>query len=465
MLFHRVFGKCQLNRKCQIILYPEDGSGGDRNMLAERSYFTGGFYRWFLALGCGLCLNLSAAETNRPAFPGAQGFGASAAGGRGGRIVRVTTLKATGPGSISEAIQTKGARIVVFEVGGVIDLEGERLLLSEPFITIAGQTAPAPGITLIKGGVKIATHDVVIQHLAVRPGEAGRPKKSGWQVDGLCTVDGAHNVIVDHGSFTWATDENLSASGPRFNGESVEDWRKGTSHHITFSHCIIAEGLSDSTHGKGEHSKGTLIHDNATFVSIIGNLYASNLERNPRAKGGVWAVIVNNWIANPGKWAMHYGLVKDEWEPHPWAASRLVVVGNVMEHGPDTRANLALFGNSHSTPLELYLEDNLAFDRQHKPVAETTGDFEKLEARPFWPEGLTPLPAGKVKEWVAREAGSRPWDRDPIDQRIVNAALSGKGRIIDSEDEVGGYPERPATQAPFQDSDWDFDAMQLRRQR
>lgn len=417
--------------------------------------------RLALALCAGaLSLNLCADGTNRLAFAGAQGFGAYAAGGRGGQIIRVTTLKASGPGSLTEAVKTKGARIVVFEVGGVIDLDGDRLVIAEPFLTIAGQTAPSPGITLIKGGVNIATHDVVLQHLMVRPGEAGRAKQSGWEVDGLSTVGGAANVIVDHCSFTWATDENLSASGPRFDGENAEGWRDRTSHHITYSHCLIAEGLSNSTHKKGEHSKGTLIHDNATFVSLIGNLYASNMERNPLAKGGVWAVIVNNWIANPGKQAMHSGLVKEEWGEHPWATSRLAVVGNVMEYGPDTRTNVTLLRNNKNTPLELYLADNLAGNRAHKPVALTTGEFTKLETRPLWPEGLTPLPAAKVKEFVARTAGARPWERDPIDQRIVKAALAGNGRIIDSEQEAGGYPQRTATVAPFKASDWNLDDLQ-----
>ena len=419
---------------------------------------------WLVMAWLAVASGVFAAGTNRLAFQGAQGFGAFAAGGRGGKIIRVTTLKATGAGSITEAVKAKGPRIIVFEVGGVIDLDGERLLVREPFITIAGQTAPSPGITLIKAGVGIATHDVVIQHLAVRAGEAGHAKKSGWEVDGLST-SAAYNVIVDHCSFTWATDENLSASGARFEGASVEEWRQGTSHHITFSHCLIAEGLSNSTHGKGEHSKGTLIHDNATFVSIIGNLYASNMERNPRAKGGVWAVIVNNWINNPGRQSMHSGLVKIEWDTHPWSTSQLVVVGNVMEHGPDTRSNLALLRNNPDTPLELYLEDNLAFDRQQKSVAMTTGEFNRLATRPFWPDGLTPLPASKVKEFVAREVGSRPWNRDPIDQRIVKSALAGKGKIIDSEAEVGGYPQRPATKAAFKDADWNYEDMTMQTTR
>jgi len=417
--------------------------------------------RLALAVCLGALLpNLSAGETNQLAFRGAQGFGAYARGGRGGQILRVTTLKPTGPGSITEAVRAKGARIVVFEVGGVIDLDGHNLPIKEPFITLAGQTAPSPGITLIRGGMNIATHDVVMQHMAVRPGEAGHAKKSGWEVDALSTVGGASNVIVDHCSFTWATDENLSASGPRFEGDGIEAWRAGTSHHITFSHCIIAEGLSTSTHSKGEHSKGTLIHDNATFISVIGNLYASNMERNPLAKGGVSAVIVNNWIVNPGRAAMHSGLVADEWGSHSWATSQLVVVGNLLEHGVDTKAGLPLLRNSRNTPLELYLTDNLAFDRAHRPVALTSGAFKALPSPPLWPAGLTPLPAAQVREDVARNAGARPWDRDPIDERIVQSAREGTGKIINSENEAGGYPTRKHSTASFNPAEWNLDDLQ-----
>nr|QQZ49223.1 hypothetical protein JKL49_19155 [Phenylobacterium glaciei] len=141
-------------------------------------------------------------------------------GGRGGRIIKVTTLASEGPGSFREALEAKGPRIIVFEVGGVIDLDRKTLKVEEPFVTIAGQTAPSPGITLIRGGMDVSAHDVVMQHIRVRPGEAGQPKKSGWEEDAFSTVSGAYNVIVDHCTFTWATDENLSVSGLRFVGKT-----------------------------------------------------------------------------------------------------------------------------------------------------------------------------------------------------------------------------------------------------
>ena len=240
-----------------------------------------------------------AAETSTPlAFPGAQGWAAHTAGGRGGKVLRVTTLAAEGPGSFVEAVNTKGPRIVVFEVGGVIDLGVKTVSIREPYLTIAGQTAPQPGITLIRGGLDILAHDVIVQHLRVRPGDAGLPKMSGNDFDAISTV-GAHDVIIDHCSLTWATDENLSASGTRFAGDTPAQWREGTSHRITFSNNIIAEGLAHANHAKGEHSKGSLIHDNARDILIVGNLYAQNVERNPFFKGGTQGWVVNNLIYNP----------------------------------------------------------------------------------------------------------------------------------------------------------------------
>jgi hypothetical protein len=393
------------------------------------------------------------------AFPQATGFGASTPGGRGGKVVRVTTLDPKGPGSLKEALQTKGPRVIVFEVGGVIDLAGETLVAKEPFLTIAGQTAPSPGVTLVKGSFDVSTHAVIIQHMRIRPGDAGHAKKSGWEADGISTI-GASHVIIDHCSFTWATDENLSESGERFKGDTVEEWRKNTSHDITLSNCIIAEGLSRSTHHKGEHSKGTLLHDNTTRVSVIGNLYASNVERNPLAKGGVQAVIVNNWIFNPGKHAIHHALVPDEWKPHPYETSHLCIVGNVLEHGPDTQPEVRLFMNYTGSPLEVFMEDNLAFDRDHQPQPLTNDKALVLaKEKSLWPEGFTAMPAAEVKAHVAKNVGARPWDRDAIDKRIVDDALAGKGKIINSEAEAGGYPVQKETRMAFLSEMWLMDSM------
>lgn len=396
------------------------------------------------------------AQIPRLAFPGAQGWAAGTPGGRGGRIVRVTTLASDGPGSLREALATKGPRIVVFEVGGVIDLDRRNLKIAEPFLTIAGQTAPAPGVTLIRGGLTIATHDVVVRHICVRPGAAGQAKGSGWEVDALST-DKAQDVIVDHCSLTWATDEGLSASGPRFDGAA--------SRRITFSNNIVAEGLSKATHSKGEHSKGTLVHDNSAQVLVIGNLYAHNRERNPLFKGGAEGAVVNNLIHDPGKRAIHYNLHAGEWEGHAFRVGRLSVVGNLVQAGPSTGPDVSIFMLGGEGDLELHAADNLAI-----PPLPAFGRFGKgspklIEvAKPtVWPAGLVARPVAMVKAAVLADAGARPWDRDPIDTRIVRQVAEGGGRIIDSEAEVGGYPSYAPSRRTFVEADWDLGDLTPRR--
>ena len=403
-----------------------------------------------------------------PAFPGALGWAATTPGGRGGQILRVTTLAPTGPGSLLAALEARGARIVVFEVGGVIDLERRSVRIEQPFLTVAGQTAPSPGITLVRGGIDIATHDVIFQHIRVRPGEAGAAKRSGLEIDAISTLGGAHDVIVDHCSLTWATDENLSASGPRFTGKDPEAWRKGTSHRITFSNNIIAEGLARSTHSKGEHSKGSLIHDNVTDILIVGNLYAHNMERSPLFKGGVRGAVVNNLIYNPGPRAVHYNLIAEEWGDQPYQLGQLSLIGNVLRAGPSTPSDLALFTLGGSGDIELYAEDNIVVDRLGRPLpAEgrytTSGAVVRhAEQPPSMPEGLKPLAASEVQDAVIRTAGARPWDRDAVDRRIVADTIEGRGEIIDSEQEVGGYPVQPEARQAFNPAAWDLRFMTRR---
>jgi hypothetical protein len=392
----------------------------------------------------------------------ARGWASGALGGRGGQIVRVTTLAATGSGSLAEALSLSGPRVIVFEVGGLIDLDRTTLEISEPYVTIAGQTAPSPGVTLIEGGLRIVTHDVVIEHLRVRPGEAGQPKGSGWEPDGVATWTGAYNVVVDHCSVTWGVDENLSASGDRFLGDGPDAWRAATTHQVTFSHNIIAEGLSDSTHGDGEHSKGSLIHDNVTGALIYANLYASNVERNPFFKGGARGVVANNLIVNPRQYAMKYTLVESEWGDHPYERGQMAVVGNVFEHGPDTGEGVPLVFSSGVGECDIHLADNVAEDEDGNDVELMGGEeanFVEQATPPLWPEGFEALPSGEVRTYVEQNVGARPWDRDEIDARILAEALAGTSSIIDSEQDVGGYPVHAETRAPFDPAQWDLSCM------
>jgi hypothetical protein len=400
------------------------------------------------------------------------GWAVGTQGGRGGRVLRVNNLNASGPGSLRAAVEARGPRNVVFEVGGVIDLQGQNLDIRQPFLTLAGQTAPAPGITLIKGQVRVGTHDVIVQHLRFRPGAWGRPARSGGDQDGLSTTGGAHHVIVDHCSFSWATDENLSVSGPRFDGATPEAWRRATSHHISYSHNLIYEGLSNSVHQKGEHSKGTLVHDNATGVLLHANVLASNRERNALFKGGVHAAMVNNLIHNSGRRAIHYGLQAAEWVGRPHQVGRLALVGNVLQHGPGTTPGLALFTLDGQGDVELHLHQNLALDREgralpltavHKPGGARI--IETAAAGAPLPRDLRLLPVEQLAQQLQRAAGARPWDRDAADQRLLAEVAAGRGRLIDDESEVGGLPLNPPDAPlprPFVAADWQLHDMSPR---
>lgn len=392
----------------------------------------------------------------------------STSGGAGGAILRVTTLAASGPGSLQAAIDTPGPRTVVFEVGGVIDFAGGTLDIRHPHLTIAGQTAPSPGITIIRAETLVRTHDVIVQHLRFRPGEWGRPKQGGGDQDGLSTVGGARDVLVDHCSFAWGTDENLSASGPRFAtnrpDETPEDWRRATSHRITYSHNLIAEGLSHSVHAKGEHSKGTLVHDNASQVLLYGNVYLSNRERNALWKGGTQGAMVNNLIANPGRLAVHYNLWPQEWGDKPWQTGRLSLAGNLLRHGPDTVQGTALFTLRGAAPVALHLHDNLAFDRQGAAaplVAEAGSGAARIQALPQaeLPPGLRIRPAATLADELPAAVGARPWDRDATDRRLLAELAAGQGRIVDAEPPPGLPAVAEPTRLRFDPEAWHLDTM------
>lgn len=371
-------------------------------------------------------------------------------GGSGGKTIQVTTLAPQGEGSLAAALALAAPRIIEFKVAGAIDLGGKSLKVAHPQVTIAGETAPSPGITLTGGGLSIATHDVIVRHLRIRPGAGDRKRKSGWEVDGLATGAGAHDIIIDHCSITWSTDENLSASGPRFEGQTPDDWRKNTSHGITFHHCIIGEGLYDSTHSKGPHSKGSLIHDNATQIAILGNLYISNDDRNPLFKGGARGAVVNNLIHNPGHRVMQYALNAGEWQGHDWQRGAMTIVGNVARKAASSSTQIAFLESKG--PCDIFLKDNLYYDAAGKPLpaipqfrddqqrlstADPRNELLAATAPLHWPPKLEARPASETAAWVLTNAGARPWDRDPTDSRLIQEAKTGGGKIINFESEAG----------------------------
>lgn len=390
------------------------------------------------SLLCGACLALACALPSQDAAkewvwqPGLipdPGFDLDQA-----QLVVVTSLEEDGPGSLRQALRAQGPRLIVFEVGGIIDLAQKPLNIRESDVYVAGQTAPAPGITVIRGGLRIETDRVVLQHLAVRPGDAGNSKRSGWEPDGVTTTGGPRDVWVDQCSITWSVDENLSAS-------TYKSPHGGPAERIHFRNCLVAEALNDSSHTKGPHSKGTLVYGGTQNVAIVGCLYSSQVERNPLFQPGTSGTVVNNVIVNPGQRAMHGGVPALE-NGDSEELSRIAVVGNTVFYGQKSkRSARAIFEGQ----TQGYFKDNEGYDWFGRPLDLLRQPFPTLDAPPVWPKGLEARTTTASLWHITRFVGARPAQRDAIDQRIVSQAMSGSARIIDSQEEVGGYPQRSPT--------------------
>ena len=286
----------------------------------------------------------------------------------------------------------------------------------------------------------------------------------------LSTV-AARNVVIENCSFLWGIDENMSASGPRFTGSTPGEWRAGTSRNVVFRQNLAAEGLATSSHPKGEHSKGSLVHDNATGIVFYRNVWAHNVERSPLLKGGVQALMINNLIYNPGHRAVHYNLMALEWAGHDYVTGELTAIGNVMRGGNDTNEGLPFLMLGGDGDLAFYGRDNRAVDR-HGKVLPQFGRYGETRARliaakrPLAPlAGYTVLPSADVETSLLATVGARPWDRAADDIRVLFFVAEGRGDIIDDESEVGGYPKLTPSRAPFVEAEWDVATLTPRSGR
>jgi hypothetical protein len=359
-------------------------------------------------------------------FPGAQGFGRNTVAGRGGQVIKVTNLNDSGPGSFRQAAQyTSGPRIIVFEVGGVIKLSSV-LTIDSPYITIAGQTAPDPGVTFEGYGLRITTHDLLMQHVFVRHTVSDDTDAIDVHHNGSSTP---YNIVIDHCSVSWGGDETLSFSPGSTNT---------TKNNVTYSNLIIAEGT-------GSHY-GTLISDGTKNFSAIGNLWMSNIERQPRVKGGVVANIVNNVSYNVGT-ADH--TVIGPTSGTDTGPVYLSSVGNVYIDGPSTPSGAyALAANSDTNSgSQIYVSDDIA----NNVFTSRTGTYI-VGAPPVSLDAISILPSNQVEDSVLANAGARSGERDgilgngvgdPVDERLVNEVKTGRGSIKSSP------PDAPNFQATY----------------
>jgi pectate lyase len=370
---------------------------------------------------------------NIKAFPGAEGFGTDTTGGRGGRIFAVTSLADSGPGTLREAIEASGPRMIVFHVGGTINLE-KSINIRNPYITIAGQTAPGDGIQLAHAGLKIATHDVVIRGLRIRPGDKNRSVHDA--IDPHGGRGAVRNLVIDHSSLSWGMDENIGL------WDDVQD--------VTIQWSIISEGLYDSFHPSGPHSRGILVGDGIKNVALHHNLLAHNNRRNPELKGGTSTTIINNLLYN---WGKHAILLADiDNDSGPLYAN---IIGNRAIAGPDTdesssySQHLVYLHRDTTKGSKFYVHDNLGPSRTSRrqpdwdSVFYYEGDPGLYRSEMPIPEletDITIHPVSEVKRLVLRYAGATAPRRDAVDKRIISDVRNGTGSLIDSQDDVGGWP-------------------------
>src|SRR3990167_3742556 len=396
-----------------------------------------------LALGLGLFpISFTQSAANLPVFPGCQGFGCETVGGRGGRIIKVTNLNDSGPGSLRVAVEASGPRIVVFETSGTIALSSE-IRITNPYLTIAGQTAPSPGITIKNYGLEIYTHDILIQHVRIRIGDQTPPADRLENLDAINTAYSAeaYNIVVDHVSLSWSIDGTFDIGGST-----------ARERNITLSRSILSEHLRNAGHEKTGHSRALLVAEHTHKVSIIGNLLAHNVERNPLIGGNSKVVVANNLVYNWVGGKFNALLLADRYGNVPKLGNFWIsILKNAYLKGPNTAepaVAITVRGpNEEVGPgTKVYLDDNVADVK----VYQNDASFEvQVSTPPISISGFTPLPSSQVYDHVLANAGARPADRDVVDKRVVQEVKDRKGKIIDSQSEVGGWPTLAVNQRTF----------------
>ena len=376
-----------------------------------------------------------------PAFAGAEGFGAKATGGRGGRVIAVTNLDDSGPGSLREAIDAKGPRVVVFRVSGTIPLQSS-LRLRHDDITIAGQTAPGDGICLKDYSFDLAgANNAIVRYLRVRPGAA-----SGKGLDAFGGSSG-ENIIVDHCSMSWSVDECVSIYS--------------AARNFTVQWCLISESLYQSVHVKGHHGFGGIWGGQG--ASWHHNLLAHHSSRNPRiagkSLGNQLADLRNNVIYNWG-YNSTYGGDGDV---------RVNLVNNYYKPGPATREGVCARVANPSEgeqPNNWWIAGNLVVGSPDVTAdnwrgVHLSGDLAAEDIRadkPFEVAPVTTQLAPEAYALVLQQAGATLPRRDSLDTRIVEETRTGTAHfggkygegkgIIDSPATVGGWPELKTLRAP-----------------
>ena len=418
-------------------------------------------------------------QSDIPAFPGAEGGGAFSFGGRGGQVYVVKSLADSGPGTLRDACEQGGARIIVFNVAGIIRLKTP-LIIRAPYITIAGQTAPGDGVCVAGESVWINTHDVVIRHMRFRRGETFVGRR-----DDSIGGNPVGNIMIDHVSASWGLDENMSMYRHMYNDSTGAQEQKLPTVNITIQNSIFSETLDTWNHSFGS----TLGGENCTFMR---NLWANNAGRNPSIGWfGIFNFVNNvvfNWVhrsIDGGDYRAMYNIVNNYFKPGPETPKDSPIGYRILKpEAGRSKLKYQVYGRA-------YVNGNI-MEGYDKVTQNNWNGGVQVEDQPNagqyadnikWHEPL-PMPqfpimtAKESFDYVIANAGATLPRRDPVDVRVTTQVRTGKinpldnvklpekqfehrrlpidsykNGIITDISQVGGYPEYKGT--PYPDSDDD----------
>ena len=373
-------------------------------------------------------------------------------------ICKVTNLRDSGAGSLRYCIEDAPApKIIIFEVSGNIELQSNiRFEEDDSYTTVAGQTAPSPGITLKHYGLRIngSVHDILIQHIRIRPGDTGIienfcPDCSKGREGNPLVIGGTdyfdNNIVVDHTSLSWGGDMTFTNSGSR----------------LTAINNLLAEPLASPLHSKGLHSKGFYNlayadpYTQAQNVAFVKNMITHSSDRSPAFSAGS-GIMANNYIYDSG--GTLRGEDVDTIDKGP---IQLSIVGNRVDHStrnPNGRV-INFRSRNEGDGTKYYIsEDNMSDDNlitdpwNESPYVHECFNWGSCTDMPAskiattreeanWPVGYETMPVAQVKSHILANVGARPADRDPVDIRLINKPSTGQGHIIQTQDDVGGWPE------------------------
>ncbi len=408
-----------------------------------------------------LVASSAAAQTSSlPVFPGAVGFGTTTVAGSGRgtspastTIYKVTNLNDSGTGSLRACMQASGPRTCVFEVAGYINLI-TKITVKSPNLSVFGQTAPFPGIQVRDGSLVIQADDVLIQHIASRPGDRNLPTdggngvkasdRDGMGVWGISSSDPAERIVFDHVSITWGMDESFST----YTG--VNSTADGTTpiRNLTISNSLIAEGLNRSNHGdtEGYHSMFSLLGSNTKNMTYYRNLIANSNGRHIRMKSNSDIEFINNYVYNfantstsgYNQWNMDYG--------SSGTGNKINFMHNVYQRGPtttDTSSPVFFYSSLTPSATKVYVSRNISSNTRPTEsgsewlIANANGKGLPSSMQALSPTFPLSNAAGnlvaptELLNVLSPIVGARHWNRYPHDERIVNETVTNTGKHKD----------------------------------